>query len=53
MVCVSGQYAVTMNGQKFALNPDDELFIPKGIVQGGSCIAGTRTIHAFIWRKEN
>ncbi|MEA4972153.1 hypothetical protein SDC9_88861 [bioreactor metagenome] len=47
MVCVSGQYTVTMNGQKFVLNPGDELFIPKGTVQGGSCVAGTRTIHAF------
>ena len=47
MVCVCGQYTVTMDGQEFVLNPGDELFIPKGTVQGGSCIAGTRTIHAF------
>lgn len=47
MVCVCGQYTVTMNRQEFILNPGDELFIPKGTMQGGSCIAGTRTIHAF------
>lgn len=47
MVCVCGQYTVTMNGKEYILNPGDELFIPKGTLQGGSCIAGTRTIHAF------
>jgi len=47
MVYVCGQYIVTMNGKKFILNAGDELFIPKGTVQGGSCIKGTRTIHAF------
>ncbi|PJI07218.1 MULTISPECIES: cupin domain-containing protein [Clostridium] len=47
MICVCGQYTVTINGKAFVLNPGDELFIPKGTVQGGSCTAGTRTIHAF------
>lgn len=47
MICVSGQYAVIMNGEEFVLNPGDEIFIPKGTLQGGWCIAGTRTIHAF------
>ena len=47
MVCVCGQYTVIINGEKYILNPGDELFIPKGTLQGGSCIAGTRTIHAF------
>ena len=41
MVCISGKYVVTMNGEKIILNPGDELFIPKGTIQGGSCIAGT------------
>lgn len=47
MVCISGQYTVIMNGKETILNPGDELLIPKGTVQGGHCIAGTRTIHAF------
>ena len=29
------------------LHAGDELFIPKGSVQGGSVKAGTRSIHAF------
>jgi quercetin dioxygenase-like cupin family protein len=47
MVCLSGQYRLIMNGSEVILNPGDELFIPKGAVQSGSCKAGTRTIHAF------
>lgn len=47
MICVYGQYTVTMNGKEYTLNAGDELFIPKGTLQGGSCTAGTRTIHAF------
>jgi len=51
MVCVSGQYWVTMNGIETVLHPGDELFIPKGTVQSGRCKAGTRTIHAFGGRR--
>ena len=47
MVCVCGQCIIIMNGEEFILNAGDELFIPKGTVQGGRCSAGTRTIHAF------
>ncbi|MDQ7092203.1 cupin domain-containing protein [Desulfosporosinus sp. PR] len=47
MVCVSGQYTVIMNDKEYVLNPGDEILIPKGTEQGGRCIAGTRTIHAF------
>lgn len=47
MICVSGEYVVTINGQENVLHAGDELFIPKGTLQGGSCKAGTRTIHAF------
>jgi quercetin dioxygenase-like cupin family protein len=47
MVCVKGQYIAVLDGKKYVLNPGDELFIPKGTVQSGRCIAGTRTIHAF------
>lgn len=47
MVCISGEYVVTINGKEFVLHVGDELFIPKGTLQGGRCKAGTRTIHAF------
>ncbi|PKM76738.1 MAG: cupin [Firmicutes bacterium HGW-Firmicutes-15] len=47
MVCVYGQYTVIMNDHEYVLNPDDEIFIPKGTEQWGKCIARTRTIHAF------
>lgn len=47
MVCLSGEYVVTMNGESYVLHPGDELYIPKGTMQGGRCKAGTRTIHAF------
>ncbi len=44
MICVSGQYTVFMIGEEFVLNPGDEIFIPKGTLQGGRCSAGTRTL---------
>lgn len=47
MICVSGRYTVIMNGQEFILESGDELLIPGGTEQWGTCIAGTRTIHAF------
>ncbi len=47
MLCVSGRYTATVNGEEIVLNPGDEMLIPKGTLQGGSCIAGTRTIHCF------
>lgn len=47
MICVEGEYTVTINGEATVLHAGDELFIPKGALQGGSCKAGTRTIHAF------
>jgi quercetin dioxygenase-like cupin family protein len=51
MICVSGRYTVTIDGKKFILHAGDELFIPKGTLQGGECKAGTRTIHAFGGRR--
>lgn len=51
MICVQGEYTVTINGEAIVLRAGDELFIPKGTVQGGSCKAGTRTIHAFGGRR--
>lgn len=47
MVCVCGQYKVTMDNEIITLNPGDELYIPSGVAHSGECIAGTRTIHAF------
>ena len=47
MICVEGEYVVSINGKETILNAGDELFIPKGSLQGGRCKAGTRTIHAF------
>lgn len=47
MVCVFGQYTVYMNGKEYVLNKGDEIIIPKGTLQSGRCIAGTRTIHYF------
>jgi len=41
------EYTVYMNDNEYVLHPGDELFIPAGTEQGGKCIAGTRTIHAF------
>ena len=47
MVCVSGEYTAVVEGKEIILQPGDELFIPKGTEQWGSCAPGTRTIHAF------
>ena len=47
MLCVEGEYTVTIDGTEYTLHAGDELFIPKGSVQGGSVKAGTRSIHAF------
>ncbi len=47
MLCVEGEYLVTIDGTEHMLHSGDELFIPKGSLQGGSIKAGTRTIHAF------
>lgn len=51
MVCVQGQYIAVVDGKETVLIPGDELFIPKGSLQSGKCIAGTRTIHAFGGRR--
>jgi quercetin dioxygenase-like cupin family protein len=47
MVCVQGQYTAVLDGKEYVLNPGDELYIPKGTLQAGRCVSGTRTIHAF------
>ena len=47
VVCVCGQYTAFVNEKKIILKPGDELHIPKGTEQWGTCVAGTRTIHAF------
>ena len=52
-VCVSGQYTEIIDGKEFVLNPGDELYVPKGTLHSGRCIAGTRTIHAFGGKRIN
>ena len=47
MICVEGEYIVTINGEENVIHVGDELFISKGAIQGGRYKAGTRTIHAF------
>ncbi|MBQ6566760.1 MAG: cupin domain-containing protein, partial [Treponema sp.] len=47
MLCVEGEYIVTIDGEEHLLHAGDELFIPKGSLQGGRVKAGTRSIHAF------
>jgi quercetin dioxygenase-like cupin family protein len=51
IVCIQGQYTVIIGGKETVLKPGDEFFIPKGTLQGGRCLAGTRTIHAFGGRR--
>ena len=53
MVCLSGEYIATINGKENVLHAGDELYIPKGTLQGGKCKAGTRTIHAFGGKRIN
>ncbi|MBN2196771.1 MAG: cupin domain-containing protein [Polyangiaceae bacterium] len=47
LIVAAGRYTVTMEGRSIELRPGDELVIPRGVVHGGRCIAGTRTIHHF------
>ncbi len=47
MLCVEGEYTVTINGVAHILHAGDELFIPAGSLQGGSVKAGTRSVHVF------
>ena len=46
-VVVAGQFTALIEGKEIVLNPGDEIFIPKGTLQGGRYIAGTRTISEF------
>jgi quercetin dioxygenase-like cupin family protein len=47
LVCVHGEYTVTIGDKETVLKRGDEFFIPKGTPHSGKCTAGTRTIHAF------
>ncbi|MBQ7990122.1 MAG: GNAT family N-acetyltransferase [Oscillospiraceae bacterium] len=47
MVVTEGEYLVTIDGAEHLLRAGDELFIPKGTLQGGRVKKGTRSIHAF------
>ena len=44
---IEGYYYTANDGEEHLLHAGDELFIPKGILQGGRVKSGTRTIHAF------
>lgn len=52
-IVVSGQYIAMIDGKEIVLNPGNEIFVPKGTLQGGRYIAGTRTIAAFCGRRIN
>ena len=47
MIVVECEYLVTIDGKEHLLHAGDELFIPKGSLQGGRVKKGTRSIHAF------
>ena len=47
MIVVSGRYVLILDGKRVVLEAGAEYFIPKGTVQAGEVLAGTRTIHAF------
>ena len=47
ILCVRGEYTAVLNGKETVLTAGDELYIPKGTLQGGKVKAGTRTIQAF------
>ena len=47
MIVVEGEYVVTIDGKEHLLRAGDELFIPKGSLQGGRVKKGTRSVHAF------
>jgi uncharacterized cupin superfamily protein len=47
MIVVQGCYTVIINGERIPLRAGDEYFFPRGVVQSGEVLAGTRTIHAF------
>ena len=49
MVCLSGEYVVTINGVETVLHSGDELFIPKGTVQG-VWMQGWYQNYSCIWR---
>jgi quercetin dioxygenase-like cupin family protein len=47
LVCVQGEYTVSLPDRSVTLHPGEEFFIPARVLHGGQCTAGTRTIHAF------
>jgi quercetin dioxygenase-like cupin family protein len=51
LICAHGQYTVTLPNEAVVLRAGEELLIPAGTPPGGSCLAGTRTIHAFGGRR--
>ena len=47
MLVVQGCYTLIIDGRHIPLNAGSEYLIPRGVLQSGEVLAGTRTIHAF------
>jgi mannose-6-phosphate isomerase-like protein (cupin superfamily) len=47
MIVVEGCYTVIVNGERIPVRAGEEYFFPRGTLQSGEVLAGTRTIHAF------
>jgi quercetin dioxygenase-like cupin family protein len=44
---VQGSYTMIINGQRIAISPGDEYYIPQNTPHAGEFSAGTPTIHCF------
>lgn len=53
MLVVQGCYTLIIDGERIAIRPGEEYFIPRGILHAGEVLAGTRTIHAFGGHRAN
>ena len=52
MLCVEGEYIVTIDGVEHLLHAGDELFIPKGSLQGGKS-EGRYAFDSCFWWTES
>lgn len=53
LVCISGEYTLTIDGEEICLKPGDEYLIPENTLHKSHSVAGTRTIHAFGGKRIN
>jgi mannose-6-phosphate isomerase-like protein (cupin superfamily) len=51
MLVVQGCYSLIIEGRRIPVKAGEEYYVPKGVLHGGECVAGTRTIHAFGGRR--